>query len=161
MIEEAFIVGIPTHAFFHREGWLARLVEARRKYGPHLFAAAGSFEHGPHLRTSCYGLDAEDFRAYPMEVESREAATEFETGQRSITNFFRSNNKACVQVTWDDEQEQDEWRIPDGIFRRGEQNAMLVWDRHTEIYAKASDELKLRLSGLADGIIVDSNGEKA
>jgi hypothetical protein len=43
------------------------------------------------------------------------------------------------------------WRKPENIFRRGDQSNLLVWDRHTEIFAKASEEERAKLAKLSDG----------
>lgn len=146
-----FVVGLATHAYFHREGWLKRLVEAREKHGPGLYGVAASNEGRPHIRTSCYGLDADLWQHFETVINTREACTEFENGQKSITNFVQRQTLEVWQVTWDDEQGPNTWRLPDGVFRKGQQNAMLVFDRHSDIFEAASDEEKARLTKLADG----------
>lgn len=146
-----FIVAFPTHAFFHRGGWLKRLMEARKFYGPGLFGASASFEEAPHVRTAGYGLDADIWHAYPHLITSREECSQFERGPKSITEFVSGHGMPAVQVTWDGFQELDSWREPLGIFRRGEQNAMLWWDRHTQIYSEADPDHKKVLEDLADG----------
>lgn len=150
--EEGFIVGFPTHAYFHREGWLKRLRDARDEYGPGMYSPAGSFEGAAHLRTCGYGLDAPLFRDYPVSIESRKECEDFERGPKSMTAFVNSLSLPCFQVTWDGVQRPEDWRKPEGIFRRGEQNAMLVWDRHTDAYKEADDKTKALLADLADGL---------
>lgn len=161
MLDEAFLVCMTTRCFFHRPGWLARFVQAREKHGAGLYGASGSFEIEPHICNRAYAIDAEELRCCPTSVESRQEAPAFEVGPRSITRHMLRTHRPCFQVTWDGDQDLLHCREPEGIFRRGQQNAMLVWDRHTDIFAEATPDEQKRLSALADGISIDSNGEKA
>lgn len=149
--KDTFFVSLATHAYFHRDGWLKRLVDAREKYGPGLYGVAASNEVRPHIRTSCFGLDALIWRDYKKVINSRELCSEFENGPESITNFVQENKEQVWQVTWDDEQGPHTWRLPEGVFRKGAQNAMLVWDRHTLLFEEADLEESKRLTELADG----------
>lgn len=148
---DSFVIGFPTHAYFHRAGWLERFMAVRRELGVGLFGASASFEESPHVRTAGYGLDTDIWRQYPDPITTRQECSDFERGKRSITQFAIDNQLPAIQVTWDAYQAMPAWRQPPGIFRRGEQNAMLWWDRHTELYANADPERKQELEDLADG----------
>lgn len=159
-LENCFVIGMPTHAYFHRAGWLKRFMAVVEENGPGLYGASGSFEIRPHIRTAGYGMPSEIWHRFPFGVYNRDHCTEFENGDRSITDFCRNAKVPVVQVTWDDFQMLPDCRKPPGIFRRGEQNAMLWWDRHTELYAEADAETKQKLEDLADGIKVDQVRQK-
>jgi hypothetical protein len=148
-----FMVCMSSRCFFHRPGWLKRFVEAREKHGPGIYGT-GVLEGRPHIRTCAYGIDSDFLIKLPGQVQSREDTVAIESGDRCLTDFVRSSGGVAVQVLWDDEQpDQKDWRDPrhGAIFRRGGQSAMLVYDRHSKIYAEAPDAEKARLSALSDG----------
>ena len=150
-IEEALLVCMTSRCYFHRSGWLERFVSATEKRGFGLYGASASFELSPHICNRAYALDAGLLRQYPVEIKGRSDAPKFETGPQSITAFVSSLNLPCLQVTWDGIQGPQEWREPENIFRKGNQEQCLVWDRHTDIYRDAEPEEKLKLEKLADG----------
>lgn len=148
-----FFVGFTVHNYFHRSGWLKRMMEAREKHGPGLYGSSASLEGSPHIRTAGYGMDRALWGKYPQSIDTRDACSRFENGDWSVTKFVTDQGLPAMQVTWDGEQSQEDWRKPDGVFRRGEQNAMLMWDRHTEIYSDAEPEEKKLLEQLSDGVV--------
>ena len=152
-IEEALLICMTTRCYFHRAGWLERFVSAREKHGVGLYGASASFENTPHICNRAYAIDAGLLRDYPMEINGRKDAPAFETGPKSITAFVNAMNLPCLQVRWDGVDDPQHWRDPahKGIFRRGQQNEMLVWDRHSDIYANATDYEKILLERLTDG----------
>jgi hypothetical protein len=149
--ENEFLIGLSARCYFHRPGWGRRLLEAREKYGPGIYGT-GSMEHLPHIRTCGYGIDVFYWKNHPVSPTDRPTTVEIESGQHCLTTHVLNEAGKAMQVTWDNERELADCRNPEelGIFRRGSQNAMLVWDRHTELFAAASDEEKARLSGLSD-----------
>lgn len=150
---EDFLINMTSRCHFHREGWLARFMEARTKYGPGLYGASASHEGGtPHICTRAYALDASLMRDYPHLIDTRAKGQKFECGEWCLTSWIKSRKLPTVQITWDSEQDEDHWRDPkeQGIYRRNNQSAMLVWDRHSDIYRDASAEEKIRLEKMAD-----------
>lgn len=148
---QAFLIGLSTRCYFHRPGWGRRLVEAREKHGPGMYGV-GDFERTPHLRTCGYGIDAGYWQSYPVTPTTRPETVEIESGDYSLTEHVKQDGGKTIQVCWDNEQEQDKWRDPTelGLFRRGNQNAVLVWDRHTEIFQASSPEERARLEALSN-----------
>lgn len=143
-----------TRCYFHRAGWGRRYLEAFYKHGPGLYGSSASYESGmPHICTRAYMMRVAEFRDYPYVIDTREKGQKFEVGEWCVSDWFRRRRHPLVQVTWDGEQWEGHWRDPDqtGIYRRGEQNAMLVWDKHTDAYRDADDEEKIRLAAMADG----------
>lgn len=148
-----FLIGMTSRCYFHRKGWLKRYVDARQKHGPGLYGASASHEGGtPHICTRAYGIDTEILRKYPYQVQSRGDGQKFETGEWCLTSWALKQGLPTMQITWDAEQDMAHWRDPkeQGIYRRGDQNAMLVWDRHTDIFKDADQVEKQRLAKLAD-----------
>lgn len=148
-----FIIGMTNWCYFHRKGWLKRYMEAREKHGQALYCVSTSKERGIlHACTRAYAMDAEMWWRYPHIIDRREKGPMFESGEWCLTTWAQSKQYPVIQVTWDNERPLAESRHPDekGIFRRGDQNAMLVWDRHTDIFRDVSSENKKRLANIAD-----------
>lgn len=150
-LENCFVIGITGHAYFHRAGWLKRFMGVREEYGPGLYGVCGSLEGNPHLRTNFYGMDAEIWQKYPYGIHTREHCSRFECGDLSISDWFAKNSGGKpIVVHWDNVLSIED-RVPNG-YRDGNQEQLLVWDRHTDMYAEGTDEDKVRLSNLAKGI---------
>mgnify|MGYP001583929823 FL=1 len=49
-----FVVCFNSTTYFHRDGWLERLMDAYREFGEGLYGATGSNESHPHIRTACF-----------------------------------------------------------------------------------------------------------
>jgi hypothetical protein len=148
-----FILAMTSRCYFHREGWLRRYMEAREKHGSGLYGASASHEGGtPHICTRAYAMDASLWCSYPHIIDTREKGQKFETGEFCLTTWAFGKNLPTMQVTWDGEQDEKHWRDPQhtGIYRRGNQNEMLVWDKHSDAFRDASPEEKVRLSKMAD-----------
>lgn len=163
-----FMVCCVTRVYFHREGWLARLVEARQTLGPGLVGTSASYEGGRfHLCTRCYAMDSDLFAGYPVVIDSRDLGTFFEIGRGNINgglaDWFLNVLKLPVSI----------WFFNGGLFfdpkvfplvtenplfkngfRDGNQSNLLVWDKHSDAYAIASAEGKEYLNGLMTGKIV-------
>lgn len=154
--EYDFAVFSTSRVYFHREGWLRRLVEAREKYGDGLYGATGSYEcpngepekfPNPHMRTVLYGCNPKHMAELAKEcpVTDRATAHKFEAGIWNFATWFWRRAMPVKMVTWDDELDRDEWRKPSDIFRGGDQTNILCFDRHSDAYRDASPEEKRRL----------------
>lgn len=151
---DSWILGMTSRCYFHRAGWLSRLADAINKHGDGLYGASASFEgFMPHICTRGYALPAYYWREYPHLIDSRAKGPYFENGQWCLTSWCRSQGLECWQVTWDGEQQQEQWRTPRNIFRHGDQSNMLWWDKHTDWYAHADHHEKIRLIRLLNAEI--------
>jgi hypothetical protein len=148
-----FMVFSTSRVYFHREGWLRRLVDARTKYGDGLYGAVGSFEcpngrpehfPNPHMRTVLYGCRPIYLTQMPR-VTDRKSAHAFEAGNCNFANWFRDHGMPVKMVTWDEELDEWDWRRPANIFRRGDQSNILCFDKHSDNYRNASPAEKQRL----------------
>lgn len=150
------LVCMNTRTRLVRSGWLERIVVAVERHGLGLYGPWASYEIKAHIRTPCMIFQPEIIRDYPVIIDSRERALQFEShGTVQADNFSwwcMEMGYTVKLVTWDGEYDQPKWRSPRNIFRRGDQSNCLLFDRHCDIYAEASPEEKQRLERLADGI---------
>ncbi len=150
-LDSDFLLCCGSNVHFHRKGWLERMVGAFQKHGPGGFASSASYENSPHLRTGCIGTTPKLLRQYPHTIATRLESYKFESGEWSFTGWLHSQNLPALMVTWDGELAQSDWRKPPNIFRRGDQSNMVVWDRHTKVYADANDADRKQFARMADG----------
>lgn len=152
-----FMVNFTSRCYFHREGWLKRLVEARMLSGPGLYGTSASHEGGRwHACLRAWGIDAEDFREYPVKLDTRDKGVAFEVGNGddpgSLTKWMAVRKRLPQIVYFDSSHGQLTWDSVENSFRRGNQEQMLVWDRHTDLYRDADPAEKKRLERLCFGL---------
>jgi len=158
-LEGCFQVNMTSRVYFHREGWLKRLVDHREQFGPNLYGTSVSNEGGRlHLCTRCFAADADQFAAYPHKLDTRDKGVFYEVGignpDGSLAEWFEVTYQQVPYVVyW---HQAYPWRQHhgdahpglDNVFRRGDQTELLVWDRHTKLWADADDQEKKRLTSL-------------
>jgi len=152
-----FIVALTSRVYFHRSGWLNHLKEARELYGPGLYGTSASLEGGRlHCCTRCYSMDAEIWNAYPTVIHSRDLGTYFEVGHNNplgpLSDWVESIGRPAYMVYWSGVRRKPHWTTPDNIFRKGNQEDLLVWDKHTDAYRDADHAEKERLHAMAYGV---------
>lgn len=149
-IDYDLMVCCSTRVYFHREGWLSRLMEAVSEFGTGmLYGAMGCYERAPHIRTCFYAISPANFRRYPHLIQNREQTFMFETGAWNFTKWAGAEGITPLMVTWEGIYTTDGWRTPKNIYRRGDQSNILAWDRHTKIYAEATPERQRELQAYA------------
>lgn len=163
--DDEFIVAMTSRIFFHRPGWLRQLWKARELYGVGLYGCFASKEGGKlHLCTRAYCMNAIVWNNYPFEITSRDQGTFFEVGlgnpEGNLMEWAQSRNVPSYVVYWDGVRPMEHALVPDSIFRKGDQSNCLVFDRHTEIYHRASDEERRRLESMCF-LGVDPEPQKA
>lgn len=145
------VVCFNSIAYLHRENWLEPIVAGFKAFGPGVYGPTASYERNPHLRTPCIAFSPDVMRQYPYECRTRADAIAFESGGENFSLWAYHAGFPSILVTADGEYWGiDKWRQPPNIFRRGDQSNCLVWDRHTDLYANASDADKENLAKLAD-----------
>lgn len=152
----AFLFLCTSRVYFHREGWLERIMDARESCGLGLYATSASHEGGVlHACIRAVGIDAEIFNAYPAEFTSRDQGCWFEIGRDNplgpFSEWVESKGNVSKIVYWNWSSDAILCFKPDNIFRRGSQENLLVFDRHTLLWANADPEEKERLARLALG----------
>lgn len=150
--EYDFVINMATPMFFWREGFIDAMVQAWVTHGNGLYGPTASYQNTPHIRTCCWATTPGIFAQYPHIVDTRPKTFMAESGEWSITKWYQSQGLPTLMVAADGfEYEQQAWRKPPNVFRRGDQSNCLVWDRHTEIYRLAGSEEKTQLEKLANG----------
>jgi hypothetical protein len=137
--------------YFWRPGWLEPFIEAASKLGPGVYGASGSYENNPHLRTPAIACSPSVIAKYPVFVNSRQEAIEFESGTRNFSLWAECSGYPSVMVASDGIYRREDWRMPANIFRRGDQSNVLIWDRHTDLYMNADSATKQSLEAAANG----------
>lgn len=146
------IVGMTSCCYFHREGWGKRYVEAYNHHGTALYGAFTSSQTGrPHICTRGYMSRVGTLSQYPHSIDLREKGPSFEVLDTSISDWFRNQGLPLVQVLWDNEQYEPGWFNWEGRFRNGNQQACIIWDKHTDQYRDAPPEEKARLERMSEG----------
>jgi hypothetical protein len=151
--ENTFQVNFTTRAYFHRAGWMARLVAARNLYGPGLYGMSCAKEGGKfHLCTRGFAYDTDDYALYPTEIVSRDQGVFMECGDGCLLDFFHGIGREAHIVYWDKVGRCDEKAMDwPNSYRNGNQEQMLVWDKHTQAYADADEKEKSRLRWIQKG----------
>lgn len=155
--DDDFIVAMTSRVYFHRAGWLNHLAIAREIYGPGLYGCFASMEGGRlHLCTRCYSMDAFMWKQYPEIITSRDQGTFFEVGadnpNGNLLEWAESKGWPGLLVYWDGVRRREHFLTPANIFRTGNQENCLVFDKHTEAWFRADDEERERLSSLCFGV---------
>jgi hypothetical protein len=145
------IVCFNSFAYFWRHNWLEPVVEAFHKHGHGVYGFTASFEITPHLRSPAICFSPIVINSYPHLIDSRNKTRLFESFQLNFSLWAISNLYPVLLVTANEVCRIHQWRTPPNIFRRGDQSNCLVWDRHTDIYASASQEEKALLEKTANG----------
>lgn len=143
-----------TSTFFTGHGWMERFLDAIDANGVGLYGPMISFEISKHVRSPCMVFQPEIIKDYPYIINSRQETYTFECAgqEKTFTNWHRRNGGTVKLVTWDGVYDIEDARKPNNIFRRGDQSNVIIKDRHCKAYEESSDEGKLVLERLADGM---------
>jgi hypothetical protein len=112
--------------YFHREGWLKRLVEAWNKYGQGMYGPYASNAIRGHLNTTAFFCAPSLVKQYPVRAVTRQDRYEFEHGENALWRRANRQNIPVMMVTWDGEWGPRNWRMPQNIIWRGDQSNCLI-----------------------------------
>jgi hypothetical protein len=136
--------------YFHRAGWLKRLVEAWNKWGPGMYGPFSSNAIRSHLNTTAFFCAPKLLASYAAPVVDRKSRYEFEHGQGALWRRASTLGLSVRLVTWDSEWEPRAWRMQKDILWRGDQSSCLMWCNHSDNYAKADTRTKAFWQRYAD-----------
>lgn len=136
--------------YFHRPGWLKKLVEAWDRFGPGMYGLFSSNLVRTHLNTTAFVTAPRPLRIYPT-PKNRVERYDFEHGTHAFWRYVRSNEMAVKLVTWDGVWNPDQWRLPGNILWRGTQDNCLAFCSHTDHYFAANPERRKRWEQWVDG----------
>lgn len=142
-----FVVNLTTRMYFHRPGAIDQLTEARKRHGRALYGMSASKESGRlHICTRGHSLNRYDFGIYPTQITSRNQGVFFECGDGCLTDWMEeeTDNPGYV-VTFNGVYTKAEWLMIKNGFRDGDQSALLMLDRHSDIYRDSDANGKMSL----------------
>lgn len=151
------VIGMTSRCFFHRKGWLSRMMEARNQFGSGLYLCSASKESGSlHACTRAYMMDSDEWNHYPEKINHRTKGPFFETGagnpNGSLLDWHVKHVNNAYVVHWDSVfRMPDEWYSYakcENRFRNGNQEQMLVFDGHSQSYSESDPDEKARLENL-------------
>lgn len=129
--------------YFHRPGWLRKMVEAWLMFGPGMYGFFSSYLVRPHLNTTAFVCEPKLLRAYPR-PHNHTDRYEFEHGEHCFWKYVQSLARPVKLVTWDGAWDPFQWRTPRNILWRGTQGNCLVFCSHTDHYFAADQVTKNR-----------------
>lgn len=150
---DCFQVNLTSRCYFHRERWLKQLVDARQAHGPGLYGCTISREGAKqeYICTRGYCYDADDFRNFPVTLDSRDKGVWFECGDGCVTEWFKAHQRPVFVVYWTGVCGPDIWWEQPCSFRMSDQSNCLLFDRHTLLYEEGSPSRKLELEAKLSG----------
>lgn len=144
------IVCLGSSVYFHRTGWLKRLLEAHDKHGFGMFGLYSSNHVRPHLNTTAFAAGGLLLASYPERITTKDERYSFEHGEYPFWKHVQGLGRPVKLVTWDGEFGPGEWRGPQNIFWRVDQSNCLAYCSHTDRYRNASPEIQRRWARGAD-----------
>lgn len=136
--------------YFHRAGWLTRLVYAWQKYGPGMYGPYATNVIRAHLQTTAFCCPPSLLAKYPVKVTNQRERYDFEHGPKSLWRRASAEGVPVRLVTWDGEWLPQDWRTPKNILWRGDQSNLLMWSNHSDAFRDADAERKANWSKSAD-----------
>lgn len=147
-----FMVCLGESVYFHRKGWLERLVEAFSKYGDGMYGIWSSNLVRPHILTTAFATQPKFLKQYPHPTRNKEQRYAFEHGRNSFMNWLKVKGVLSRLVTWDGFWNSQIWRAPSNILWRGNQSNCLAFCNHTDNYERATRLSKVRWESMANGV---------
>jgi hypothetical protein len=132
-----FLVCFGESCYFHREGWLARMAQARLEYGPGMYGVFSTNNVRTHLHTTAFGIDPKFLRMYPP-VKNHDGRYEFEHGAGCLWHRLGFMGGRAWLVTWDGVWEPQDWRKPANIISCEDQSNCLAYCNHTQRHEEAN-----------------------
>ena len=130
------LVCLGESVYFHRSGWLQKMVDAWNQFGPGMYGFFSSFLVRPHMNTTAFVTSPLYVQQYPR-ARNRQERYEFEHGEHSLWRTVHSSGMATKLVTWDGIWDPFQWRYPANILWRGTQENCLIYCNHTDRYRAA------------------------
>lgn len=131
------LVCLGESVYYHRPGWLKRVVEEWQRYGPGLYGFYSSFIQRPHMNTTAFATHPRLLREYPFPVRTHGERYNFEHGHNSFWRYVRNRGMPTRLVTFDGCWEPFLWRFAPNILFRGDQSNCLALCNHTTRFAEA------------------------
>lgn len=135
--------------YFHRTGWLERIIEARMQFGPGMYGFFATHAVRAHLNTSAFACDPQLLKKYPR-VLNHGARYEFEHGENAFWRRIAKGGGAAIFVTWDGFWPPGRWREPSNILNKGDNSNLLCLCNHTSRWDAANQNTRASWQAGAD-----------
>ena len=113
--EADFLVCFGESVYFHRPGWLQKLVEARAAHGPGMMGCFSSHMVRAHLNTTAFGCDSRLLAKYPRVITNGDRYA-FEHGGTCFWKRLVAGKNTAALVTFEGVFFQGEWRRGNGCL---------------------------------------------
>lgn len=144
MAANNFMICLTTRHYFWKAGWLKKMCDARRQFGPGLYGVCANRETYPlHLCLRFYGIDSDDFKQYPFHLNSKLRCHQWEV--HYALSWMRGLGHVTKLVLWDGVYDEPKWFSRPNRFRNGDQSNLLVFDRHSDSYRDGSPQHRAEL----------------
>lgn len=135
--------------FFHRSGWLLRMVEAWNLYGPGMYGFWSSNLLRPHLNTTGFVCPPALLAKEPW-PKNRKERYEFEHGKNAFWRRLYNARVPVKLVTFNGAWDPPVWRMPKDCLWKGTQENSLAFCIHTDRWANAKPPEKKFWSEVAN-----------
>lgn len=139
-----------SHTTFQQPGWLVRFLEAWAKHGPGLYGSTATYQIRPHLNTSGFACAPAMLARYNGPIATKQDRYNFEHGPNAFWMQMAGLGYAVKLVTADGEYDWQDWRRPQGIYCRGNQENCLLWFRMNHEFAVMPPGKKAFMSSISD-----------
>jgi hypothetical protein len=152
LLEYDIVVQIGAHCRILTDDWLRKIISAFGDTNVAMVGTSASKENRPHIRTSnfAYRPQLMNLVSFPESLETKEFQYEVEYGENSLYNQFTSMGYACGIVDKNGNFFKDNWENT-ATFRAGEQENLLIADRHSDAYQYGVIGQRIFLENLAWG----------
>ena len=157
----ALVIGMTSRCYFHRSGWIDRLITAVEKHNDAgLFGCSASKQGGKlHLCTRAFAMIGQVWNQYPEIIDSRQKGPFFEVGTNNangnLMEWIGSLGLKSVVVHWDQEfilpEMWEDYTKCQNRFRDGNQEQMLVHDYHTDLFKNGNSEYRSEMNSMLVG----------
>ena len=111
--------------YFHKPGWLMRIVDAWQKNGPGMYGPYATNVVRAHLQTTAFCCPPALLANYPFQVTDKKSRYDFEHGERALWRITARRKIPVRLVTFDGDYLPQDWRKPKNILWRGDQSNCL------------------------------------
>lgn len=125
------VMCLNSQAFPVKENWLLSFYREFSRYGTGVFGACSSFQIYPHIRTASIVTTPELLNSYPLRVRSRQEGCIFEHSSHNFSLWALGLGIPVGTVSTHGFTSLQDSRCLPNVFRKGDQSALLVEDRHT------------------------------
>jgi len=139
-------------AHVRRAGWLDRMEAVWEKFGPGIYGSLATYEISPHLNTTGIWCPPSFITAYPYNVLTKPDRYNFEHGPDAFWRMVWQAGFPALLATWDGEYNWEHWRLPNNIYRRGDQSNCLSFFRHTRAFELGDNNFKANAAHSADNL---------